>query len=360
MSRLDARALAVLVVLIACSMGAPRERSTPEPAAPRADRVLLALAPTGDITTSAYAPSAPGWLWAPNLAGAGGTYLVTWIVLDGLQTNVMGARVTADGALLDPSGILISSAPGDQKGTAVAGGDAGWLVAWIDQRSGLFPTGTNATSGDIYAARVALDGTVLDPGGIPVATGTTPRTDPGVAFTGTGWLVTWKETPSSVSGALLSAAGDVGPAFPVATSTVVSSTATVGFTDLSCGGTTCLLAFTYLDFTVGARDVLAVRIDAALGAAIDPVPFAISAASGWQDAPKVSFDGRDFLVVFEDNRAEGSTGGAIDADSSVVHVTQSEFRNNTSAVAGGAIASSSSPDTSFARRPSRASRSTIA
>jgi len=41
---------------------------------------------------------------------------------------------------------------------------------------------------------------------------------------------------------------------------------------------------------------------------------------------------------FEGNRAEGATGGAINADSSTVQLTNCEFRGNSAAVAGGAIA----------------------
>src|SRR6185295_12771579 len=41
--------------------------------------------------------------------------------------------------------------------------------------------------------------------------------------------------------------------------------------------------------------------------------------------------------AFEENRAEGATGGAVNADSSDVLIAESQFRSNTAKVAGGAV-----------------------
>ena len=58
-----------------------------------------------------------------------------------------------------PDGIGISIAAGVQVMPAVASG-TNYIVAWEDRRAGR----------DIYCARVSVDGAVLDPGGIPIAT----------------------------------------------------------------------------------------------------------------------------------------------------------------------------------------------
>ena len=58
----------------------------------------------------------------------------------------------------------LAPTPGDQLYPAVASNGSEFLVAWEDRRNGSI----DAT--DIYASRVAADGTTLDPDGIPIAT----------------------------------------------------------------------------------------------------------------------------------------------------------------------------------------------
>jgi hypothetical protein len=57
------------------------------------------------------------------------------------------------------------------------------LVAWAE--------GTE--SGDIYCARVATDGTVLDTAGIPVSTAAGEQRAPAIAFDGVNFLIIWQD-----------------------------------------------------------------------------------------------------------------------------------------------------------------------
>ena len=79
----------------------------------------------------------------------------------GTSQDVYGARVSQAGAVLDPTGIPISSEANDQSATSVAFDGSNYLVAWQDGRSG--------TSQDVYGARVSQAGAVLDPTGIPIS-----------------------------------------------------------------------------------------------------------------------------------------------------------------------------------------------
>jgi hypothetical protein len=120
-------------------------------------------------------------------AGAGG-YLVVWQRYDSTSfQDIYGAVVTPDGQVSARFPIFV--APGEQAFPAVACGGASCLVVWRDTRSGSGP----APSSDIYGARVMLDGTVLDPAGIPITTAPGAQGEPAVAFDGTRYLVVWSE-----------------------------------------------------------------------------------------------------------------------------------------------------------------------
>jgi hypothetical protein len=97
--------------------------------------------------------------------------------------EVYGARVTEDGSVLDPSGIPIATGPHYQRASAVAFDGANFMVAWTD--------GTDP--GDIYCARVSPNGTVLDPSGIPVSTAPGDQQAPAITFDGTNFLIVWQD-----------------------------------------------------------------------------------------------------------------------------------------------------------------------
>ncbi|GBD36581.1 hypothetical protein HRbin36_01706 [bacterium HR36] len=61
-----------------------------------------------------------------------------------------------------------------------------WLVAW---REGCL----NEDGTEIWCARIAADGTSLDPAGIRIATGKGLRSEPKVASDGQDWLVVWAD-----------------------------------------------------------------------------------------------------------------------------------------------------------------------
>jgi hypothetical protein len=84
--------------------------------------------------------------------------------------------------LVDPSPV-IGPAADDQKYPSVASNGTDYLVAWQDYRSG--------TGWDIYGARVAPDGTVLDLSGIAVSTAADHQWYPSAASNGTDYFIAW-------------------------------------------------------------------------------------------------------------------------------------------------------------------------
>jgi hypothetical protein len=82
-----------------------------------------------------------------------GPYFVVWQDRrTGPDWNVYGVRLDASGAVLDPLGIAISQANGDQFAPRVAASASGYLVTWEDHRHKATP---DSPYTDVYAARVS-------------------------------------------------------------------------------------------------------------------------------------------------------------------------------------------------------------
>jgi len=169
---------------------------------PLSDLILL----PGD---AAIGPAA-GWQQDPAVARGGDQSLVVWVdgrtdvhgianfgsgpyqELDlGSLWDIYAARVDAQGAIIDTTPIVVTQEPHNQHQTVVAWNGSHWLVVWSGQALGTF--GNRVVN--IYAARVAPDGTVLDPTPITIDT-TEPLDDllwPSVGSDGTNWLVVWRD-----------------------------------------------------------------------------------------------------------------------------------------------------------------------
>ena len=147
----------------------------------------------GTLVSQAAAISNPGGLAISSTGGAetrpsiGATangFLVVWE--DG--NDIFGARVTNGGVVTDPSGSPIQiTSTGSGSFPVVAGLGTNYLVAWVDDRS------SGNTSLDIYAARVAGAGTVPDFNGFPVCTSPTSQNRPAVAAGTNDYLLVWED-----------------------------------------------------------------------------------------------------------------------------------------------------------------------
>jgi hypothetical protein len=96
-------------------------------------------------------------------SGQGKTALVVWQDLrDPKAWQVYGARVTAEGKVLDPDGVLISGGALNRAKPKVAWDGKSFVVIWQDFRDG--------KKYDIFCSRVTLDGKNLDPNGMALST----------------------------------------------------------------------------------------------------------------------------------------------------------------------------------------------
>lgn len=116
------------------------------------------------------------------------TYLVVWqqgrFYHQSQSADIFAARVDGRGRVLDRQPIVVCNAAASQERPQVAYSGGRFLVVWHDLRNGL--------DWDVYAARVGLDGRVLDPGGFRIAGGAENQASPVVAPAQNGFLVVWQ------------------------------------------------------------------------------------------------------------------------------------------------------------------------
>lgn len=125
----------------------------------------------------------------PHVAWNGSSFLVVWEkTFSSTDHDVLGRRVSVDGAVLGASTITISTPTTEQlsptvaaAGTPAAGST--FYVTWADNRNGNY---------DIYGARVDSNGTILDPSGKRATQGTRDEFVPDVAWNGTSFQVVYQ------------------------------------------------------------------------------------------------------------------------------------------------------------------------
>jgi len=250
----------------------------------------------------------------PAVAHGGTNCLVVWQDYRNNAYDIYAARVGADGSVLDPAGLVISTASGPQEYPDVASNGTTYLVVWQDKRSGSY---------DIYAARVTSAGTLLDPGGIPVSTATGDQLHPAVVFDGTNYLIVWEDYRSGnydIYGARL---GPDGSVLDVAGIAISSATGAQQWPAMAFDGTNFLVA--WQDNRNGPyADIYCARV-ATSGTVVDPTGIAVSKAANEQLMPAVGFDGYKYLVAWQDKRSASTSpdiyGAKVDKAGTVLDPT---------------------------------------
>jgi phosphoribosylformylglycinamidine (FGAM) synthase PurS component len=119
----------------------------------------------------------------------GANFLVVWTdERSGMDWDIYGARVTPQGEVLDPQGTVVSRAIGDQFAPALGFDGANFLVAWVDPRGG--------HEWAIYGARMTPQGAVLDPEGFVISQVADDQGGPALGFDGANFLVVWQDRRS--------------------------------------------------------------------------------------------------------------------------------------------------------------------
>jgi hypothetical protein len=256
-----------------------------------------------------------------SVAFNGEVHMFVWI--DGRTGNntILGARMTAEGALLDTLSIEISGSAGHVTQPEISSDGSDFLVVWTDSRD------MNESWTDIYGARISPSGAVLDPRGIPICTAAGYQRHPSVAFNGTHYLVAWIDgrfgPHKDIYVARLDGLGTViDPDGKVISNTDESKISL----DVASDGEQCLVVWhRYMN---GESDIIGRRVGQS-GEPLDPAGIELSATEHSEYAPRVTSNGTDYFVVWYDShngqsavRAARVSGSGSVLDAAGVTVSQ--------------------------------------
>ncbi|MEO0092021.1 MAG: T9SS type A sorting domain-containing protein [candidate division WOR-3 bacterium] len=252
----------------------------------------IVLDPQGILISSADASA-----YRPAIAFDGTNYLVVWEDFRNWEQNIYGARVSTSGMVLDPQGIPISTADYDQWSPAVVFDGTNYFVVWADNRDGdWYP--------DIYGARVSTSGVVLDPNGIQISAEMYDfyeQYNPSVAFDGTNYLVVWEINReggymTDIFGARVGKDGNVLDPYSIP---IVFAQEDQYNPSVSFDGTNYLVVWE--DWRNWNSDIYGAQVTRT-GTVINTNGFIISNADDDQYEPAIAFDGTNYLVVWADYR----------------------------------------------------------
>lgn len=158
------------------------------------------------LSNGCFSGSAYGTQISPSITSNGTISLVVWEdERINSERDIFGARVSAQGEILDPSGIPICTASNLQTEAKAACGEENFLVVWTDYRNGSY---------DVYGARIDYSGNVLDPNGFPISAGSWWESSPDVSWDGTNFFVVWADernysSASDIFGTRVTPGGEV-------------------------------------------------------------------------------------------------------------------------------------------------------
>ncbi|MBC7974611.1 MAG: hypothetical protein H7138_06455, partial [Myxococcales bacterium] len=232
---------------------------------------------------------------APAMGRAGGTFGVFWTDSRNYGSDIALTRFSG-ATKLDPTARVVSNAQFAQAGPAVTMSAGNFVAVWNDSRNG--------ADRDIFAARITAAGAVLDPTGVAVSVGTGDQLVPEISTNGTVSLVVWEDRRAGnfdILGAILdNASGAV-----VATDIVICNVAgdqvrpAVAFDAVSGQ-----FLVVWTDSRIAADpNLFGARVTTA-GAVLDANGLSISAAGNGQFTPRVTFLSGTGLVVWEDRRLD--------------------------------------------------------
>lgn len=236
---------------------------------------------------------------SPAVAFDGQNYLVVWQDNRAAGNRIYGARVTTTGGVLDPEGIRVNGGNGSQLSPTLAFDGQNYLVAWQDWRA--------SSHSDIYGTRVSPAGAVLDPNGIVICSQPYIQSIPDMAFDGQNYFLVWQDhrdgsAGGDVFGGRVSPSGAVldGSGFAVSRLTSSGMSPAVAF-----DGTNYLVVWYANSGTTSFNDIYGTRVSPS-GSVMDAADFVIGSAAEVQQAPALAFDGQNYLVTWEDERNDSA------------------------------------------------------
>ena len=230
----------------------------------------------------------------PAIASDGSNYFVVWQDNRGRGLDIYGVRVDGAGTVLDPSGVAISTAEGNQRNPALVFNGSTYLVVWEDTRG--------SPNSDIYGTRVTPFGSVLDPNGVALCARAGEQGNPAVSHDGSNFMLVWDESGTGASRDIYGTRiGPTGAVLDPLFLAINTNTSEQSAPLLAFDGTNYLVA--WADFRNNASaDVYGTRVSAATGAVLDAAGLQLAGGTDAQAEAALAFDGTNYLVVWSDYR----------------------------------------------------------
>jgi hypothetical protein len=239
----------------------------------------------------------------PQVAWNGQNWLVVWnsqrVANFSYTTDVMAARISPQGVLLDSQPIVVDGNPTiDELYPGVASDGTNWVVVWFDQGSYF----------ELDAARISPEGTHLDPGGVPIYQPQFPQApyNFSIAFAQDEFLIAMQQWgPSDDNIAALRITPSLQPIGSFTNISTASGNQT--HPDVASNGTDFFVVWHDQRFTPSR--VFGSRVNHA-GQALDPSGIDISGGNGGYPSPEVTWDGTQWIVAW-DNYGSASYASRI-------------------------------------------------
>jgi uncharacterized delta-60 repeat protein len=214
-----------------------------------------------------------------------------------LVSNVAGSVRSQTATLVVWAGPTLIGARDDQQSPAVAGDGTNFLVVWLDRRHHVNDDWTRC---DIYGARIAADGRLLDPNGLLIASNSFWGSPPALGFDGVNYLVVWQHNPDGHPSSLFATRVSPGGVVLDPNGFRVSAGAgSQGKAALAFNGGAGLVV--WIEYHDDHRDfaVCGARVTAA-GAILDSAGFFLYHGSSWPSQVTVASLERQWLAVWGD------------------------------------------------------------
>jgi hypothetical protein len=259
------------------------------------------VSPDGLVLDPAGIPIsvAPLYQSIPAVAFGDTFYFVIWVDERNGIADVYGTRVLRSGAVVDTTGIAICLADNVQWKPAIYFGSDIFLAVWQDKR--------NNSDYDIYGTRISTSGVILDPSGIQISVYDYDQVIPGVSFSGMNFFIVWEDyrnmswTTSDIYGSRVTQYGSVLDPYGIV---ICDSSRDEYSPCLSFNGTEFFTVWQQGSGN-GTGDIVGIIVDTN-GYMPDSVPKIISTTAYDQQSPTLGFDGNNYLVIWQDGRCGSS------------------------------------------------------
>jgi hypothetical protein len=306
----------------------------------------LPLAQDGNgvrVDTSAYAQDNPAIVYG------GSQFLVAWEDSRNAPVTAAYGALVASSLVASTSNVFSESSSEDTM-PVVASDGTNYMVAWIDNATGTGVVNTSLVDATTHAV---VENVV---GGSSTYTGT-GLTSPAITSSGSNYLVAWTATPSiyeyGIAPTIFAAIVDAKTGVSANASRISYGTSVSAHVDdttahpaIAFDGSNYMVVWEDTPYGASGSAIWGIRVNSSTGNILpsDLPGISLGVNAYAQHQPAIAFDGTNYLVAWQDNRATANIyalrvsptdGHALAADGSGVPLSANRFARSSPAIAFG-------------------------